>query len=43
MKKDGHELLKGHSLAVGKLYNKILGKDFEGTIKISSYLVQIHK
>jgi len=35
MKKDGHEHLKGTtSLAMGKLHNKIVGKDFEGNLKL---------
>ncbi len=32
MKKDGHEHLKGTSLALGKLHNKIVGSDFEGKL-----------
>ncbi len=34
MKKDGHACLKGTSVAVGKLHNKIVGKNFEGKIPI---------
>ncbi len=32
MKKGGDEHLKGTSLAVGKLHNKIVGKEFKGKL-----------